>query len=189
MASVAHIAVGLAAGRIHARRLGWAAVGYVGLSMLPDADVVAFALDIPYSAPWGHRGASHSLVIAIAVGTVVGGLSKLLGQRAFRTFLISTLVVVSHGLLDALTDGGLGVALLWPLSHTRFFAPWQPIPVSPIGLGYLSVRGLEIAAVETAWCLPLWCVAFWPRSTGRPRPRDASPGEDTDLSQRNGVSS
>jgi inner membrane protein len=155
--------------------------------MLPDADVVAFALDIPYSAPWGHRGASHSPLIALAVGMLAGALARPLGQPVLRTFVLSTLVVASHGLLDTLTDGGLGVALLWPFEHTRFFAPWQPIPVSPIGLGFLSSRGLEIAAFETFWSLPLWCVAFWPRKSGKAQ--GSSPSGETHPPLQNGMSS
>jgi inner membrane protein len=179
MASIAHIAVGLAAARIHTgRRLGWAAAAYIGLSMLPDADVLAFALDIPYTATWGHRGASHSLAMALGVGLVVGALGRLLGQPVLRTFLLSTLVVASHGLLDTLTTGGEGVALFWPCDSSRhFFEPWRPIPVSPIGLNYFSPRGLQIAAFETFWSLPLWCVAFWPRGLRTPLPPPDSPAE------------
>lgn len=93
--------------------------------MLPDLDVIAFHFGIPYSAPFGHRGATHSL-------------------------------------LDALTDGGLGVALLWPFSNERFFAPWRPIPVAPIGAGMLSSRGLHVLLIEGLWSLPLLVFAFWP---------------------------
>jgi len=61
-------------------------------------------------------------------------------------------VTASHGLLDALTDGGLGVAFLAPFSGERFFFPWQPIEVSPIGLRrFLSGRGLEVLRSELLW--------------------------------------
>ena len=61
---------------------------------------------------------------------------------------MAALVVASHALLDTLTDGGLGCALFWPFDLTRYFAPWTPLPVSPIGLGYLSPYGLYVATVE-----------------------------------------
>ncbi|HYX92236.1 MAG TPA: hypothetical protein VE782_11770, partial [Myxococcaceae bacterium] len=47
-----------------------------------------------------------------------------------------------HGLLDALTDGGLGAALFWPLTAARCFAPVLPIPVAPIGPGIFSMGRL-----------------------------------------------
>jgi inner membrane protein len=41
---------------------------------------------------------------------------------------------VSHGLLDALTDGGLGVAFFSPFDTSRYFFPWRPISVCPMAL-------------------------------------------------------
>lgn len=73
------------------------------------------------------------------------------------------MAVGSHGLLDALTDGGLGAALLWPFSNERMFAPVRPLPVAPIGARMLSSRGLYVATVELLWFLPLWAYALWPR--------------------------
>lgn len=73
-------------------------------------------------------------------------------------------VVLSHALLDALTDGGLGVALFWPLSDERIFFPWRPIPVAPIGRRFFTTeRGLLVAATELAWSLPLLLFALWPK--------------------------
>ena len=72
MASIGHVAVGMALGRAErggqslGRLLGGMAL-FSALAMLPDADVVAFKLGIPYGATWGHRGASHSLVFALGV--------------------------------------------------------------------------------------------------------------------------
>ena len=65
--------------------------------------------------------------------------------------------------LDALTDGGLGAALAWPFSDARFFAPWRPIPVAPIGVGMLSRRGLEVVLAEAVLFLPIFAVGLWPR--------------------------
>ena len=81
MASIGHVAVGMAAGRAFAGKLGRPATpaSTVGamialsiLSMLPDLDVIAFRLGIPYAAPFGHRGASHSLCAALLVGAMAG---------------------------------------------------------------------------------------------------------------------
>lgn len=158
MASLLHVAVGLAAGRLAAGRPALIpALSFAALSMLPDADVIAFALDIPYSDPLGHRGASHSLVFAGGVGALVGVVS-----RRWRLGLLSVLVVASHPLLDALTDGGLGVALLWPLDDRRLFAPWRPIPVAPIGAAFFSAQGLKVALAELLPSVPLLLYALWP---------------------------
>ena len=76
--------------------------------------------------------------------------------RASRpwAFAFVAVTTASHGLLDTLTNGGLGIALLSPFSNHRFFAPWTPIPVSPIGVhGLASARGI---ALFTAELLLVW---------------------------------
>ncbi len=139
------------------------AVG-AGLSLLPDADVIGFAFGVRYGDAWGHRGATHSLAFALLVGLAAGAAAvSPPARRRGAAALVACGVVASHGLLDALTDGGLGCALLWPLSEARYFAPWRPIPVAPIGLGFVSVRGARVALVELAMFSPLWSYALWPR--------------------------
>ena len=173
MASLGHIVVGMAAARVQSRgpasarpalaaMLFWAA-----LSFLPDADVVGFGLGVRYGDPWGHRGATHSLAFSIALGALVGALAPWFGYRALRTGVLATLVVASHALLDTLTDGGLGCALFWPFDLTRYFAPWTPIPVSPIGLGYVSPYGAYVAATELTLFAPLLLYALAKRREGR----------------------
>ena len=83
-------------------------------------------------------------------------------QRAALAALCAA-VVMSHPLLDAMTTGGLGVAWAWPWSAERAFLPWRPIPVAPIGAGFLSERGLKVALTELAQGSPLWLWALWPR--------------------------
>lgn len=170
MASVGHVIVGLAAGRLWAgpeaktSRLVGAMMGFSALSLAPDADVIAFVFDIPYADAFGHRGASHSVVFALAVGALVGLLTRLRGgEGALRLAALSAAVVGSHPLLDAMTTGGLGVAWAWPWSTERAFLPWRPIPVSPIGAGFVSARGLKVAVTEVAQLAPLWLWALWPR--------------------------
>lgn len=162
MASLGHIAVGLLAARFDPRGSSFlhGSVFWSALSMSPDLDVVAFAFHIPYSDPFGHRGASHSLLVAAIAALSVAALHR---RHFARMFLLGALVVGSHGILDAFTDGGLGIALAWPFSNARIFAPWRPIPVAPIGLGYLSARGLLVAAVELFYFFPVFAWALWPR--------------------------
>jgi inner membrane protein len=168
MASLGHIAVGLAAGRRFAAqeappRLAWTMLYFAALAMLPDLDTLGLHHGIPYANPFGHRGAAHSLCAAAIAGTLSGALARFPGVSRARTIAWSILVLASHGLLDTLTDGGLGVALFWPLTHARYFAPWRPIPVAPIGRALLSLRGLRVLLIELVFSLPLLAYALWPR--------------------------
>jgi inner membrane protein len=135
-----------------------------GVSLLPDVDVIGFRYGVHYGDPLGHRGATHSLVFALAAGVLVGAIAAFFRRGFFRTTLIATLLLVSHPLLDTLTDGGLGCALLWPFDHERFFAPWNPIPVAPIGMHFFSVAGLSTALFELAMFSPILLFAIWPRA-------------------------
>jgi inner membrane protein len=85
-------------------------------------------------------------------------------------------VLVSHPLLDTLTDGGLGCALLWPFSNERFFAPWTPLPVAPIGRNFLSAEGVRVAVTELILMAPLLAYAVWPARRAITRRRDPSAG-------------
>ncbi|MCU0685933.1 MAG: metal-dependent hydrolase [Polyangiaceae bacterium] len=171
MASLGHVAVGLAAARLFAgpaapRRVrARSALALSTLSLLPDADVLGFAWGIRYADPWGHRGASHSIAFALALaalGALAAAVDRRDGLSARRVALATALVVGSHGLLDALTDGGLGVATLWPFSTQRYFAPWQPIPVAPIGRGMFSAEGAHVLWFEALWFSPLWAYGLFP---------------------------
>src|SRR5262245_43206571 len=169
MASLGHITVGMAAARMHhtERPTRWALasamVVWAAISLLPDADVVGFRFGIAYGDAWGHRGASHSLVLAVVLGLGFGFLAAAANLSGWRTGLLACLVLASHGILDAFTDGGLGCALLWPFSDERFFAPWRPLPVAPIGARFFGPAGLRVAWVELAWFAPLLVYALWPR--------------------------
>lgn len=169
MASIGHIAIGLAVARRYGRAgglrgsLGASRLFWSSLSLLPDADVIGFGLRVRYADEWGHRGATHSLVFGAALGLAIGLLAPLFHAPRGRTALLATAVLVSHPLLDILTNGGLGCALFWPFDLTRYFAPWRPIPVAPIGAAFLSARGIFVAVVEVILFLPLLLYAFWPR--------------------------
>ena len=121
-------------------------------AMLPDLDTVSFRLGIPYDSPFGHRGAVHSLAAAILVGLLCTPFANWLGSGRFRVFAAVSLSFASHPLLDAFTDGGKGVALLWPFNDHRYFAPFAPIEVSPLGImRFFSSRGLEVMLSEMMW--------------------------------------
>ena len=87
----------------------------------------------------------------------------------------------SHGLLDMLTNGGLGVALLWPVSNERFFFPIQPIEVSPLSVRrILSEAGAKVLRSEMLWvwapALVVLCAAgLVARKNERPGPSLKAP--------------
>lgn len=128
------------------------------LSVIPDADVIAFRLGVPYATALGHRGFSHSLLFAAAAA--LGG-SLLL--RAFKipmrkSFWYLSLAAASHGLLDAFTTGGYGIAFLWPFSDQRFFAPVQVIDVSPLSISrFFQYGGFDVLRSELKW---VWAPLF-----------------------------
>jgi inner membrane protein len=122
-------------------------------SILPDADVIGFAVGLPYNSLWGHRGLSHSLCFAFVLSLCVVAL-------AFRQYVVFSwpwwshvlyffVVTASHGVLDAMTDGGRGIAFFAPFDTTRYFFPWRPVRVSPISIGaFFSTWGLQILGTE-----------------------------------------
>lgn len=149
---------------------------------LPDADVLAFKLGIAYADAFGHRGFSHSMLFAGLCG-LVGALGcRLLGCGPLKAFAWIGLATASHSVLDAATNGGLGVAWLWPWSEQRFFLPWRPIAVSPFVNGFFTQRGLLVLASEARWvwlpCLLLALSGISLRALWRLRRQQAlQPGE------------
>ncbi|GJL58969.1 MAG: hypothetical protein NPIRA03_18260 [Nitrospirales bacterium] len=124
--------------------------------LLPDADVLGLALGIPYEHMLGHRGFTHSIVFAILVGVVVprwASPTVVFGTGPYWVFAVYfCLVTLSHGFLDALTNGGLGIAFFAPFDSTRYFFPLRPIVVSPIGLSaFLSQEGMGVLFSELVW--------------------------------------
>jgi inner membrane protein len=121
----------------------------VGCSILPDVDVIGFRFGIHYGDLWGHRGISHSLLFAALIAIVVGSILKYSGNDRWGLMLLLFVITASHGFLDAMTDGGLGVAFFSPFNTTRYFLPWRPIHVSPISISrFFAARGLGVLLSE-----------------------------------------
>ncbi|TBR17671.1 metal-dependent hydrolase [bacterium] len=155
-----HAAVAVAAGNLVPRRplpfYFWVVSVYCAI--LPDADVLAFAFGIPYEHVLGHRGLSHSFIGAAAIGALAAWRMNGRMNWGFRPlWLYFSFVTATHGLLDAVTDGGMGIAFFAPFSNTRYFLPWTPVTVSPIGAyHFFTSRGLTVMASEVKWVwLPL----------------------------------
>jgi len=122
-------------------------------SILPDFDVIGFRLGIRYGDVLGHRGFMHSLFFALLLGLLVTAQAFPAVRRFSRRWWLLAgyfvLVTASHGVLDAMTNGGYGVAFFSPFDTMRYFFPWHPLEVSPIGLkGFLSPRGIRVMLNE-----------------------------------------
>lgn len=140
----------------------WAA-GAV-LAIIPDIDVIGFHYGVAYGDLLGHRGLTHSLLVAIVLGGLLGWImTREHGTPdRLRTMSYLALAMASHGILDAMTTGGLGVALFAPIDDGRYFFPWRPIAVSPIGVRpFFSERGLAVLLNEALWVgLPSLAIAL-----------------------------
>ena len=122
-------------------------------SVVPDLDVIGFGFGVRYGDILGHRGLTHSVLFAAAAGALLGlTLFREAAAGGRLVFLFLFLSTLSHPLLDMLTNGGLGVALSAPFSGERYFFPWRPIEVSPIGVSsFLSDRGVRVILSEARW--------------------------------------
>jgi inner membrane protein len=129
-------------------------------SVLPDLDVIGFGFGIRYGDFWGHRGFTHSLFFAAALAgvvTIAAFRRRGAGSGRLSVFAYLFLATASHGVLDAMTDGGLGVAFFSPFENGRCFLPWRPIRVSPIGATFFSARGYSVLQSELLW---IWLPAL-----------------------------
>lgn len=139
---------------------------------IPDADVLGFWFGVPYGALWGHRGLTHSLLFAAAFAVVMARITgdpNEKGGERFSRWSYFFLATASHGFCDAVTDGGLGVALFAPFDTTRYFLPFRPVVVSPMHWNtFFSPIGLRVLLSEAIW---IWlpCLLLVVASVGRRR--------------------
>jgi inner membrane protein len=146
-------------------------VAGVAASILPDLDVIGLHFGIAYDDAFGHRGFSHSIAFALALGALSFFVARSLraSPRVAAIFIFTA--TVSHPLLDMFTNGGMGVALFWPLTEARLVAPIRMIEVSPLSIAaFFGPAGVRVMASELLWVwLPvmgLATVAWGARSGG-----------------------
>lgn len=144
----------------------------VASSMLPDADVILFRFGATYDSVWSHRGFSHSLGLALFLG-MFAALALRRWSPAMTAFLFVAASTASHGLLDMMTNGGHGVAILWPLTDQRYLFDWRPIRVAPLALSRFPARAAAIVKTEFLWIwVPASLVGLglvaWRRQEGVP---------------------
>lgn len=126
-------------------------------AILPDADVVGFLFGVNYLDTFGHRGFTHSLLFAACFGPFVTAVLYRHAARFSRAFWVLSahfaVVTASHGVLDAMTDGGEGVAFFSPFELGRYFFPWRPLVVSPIGMKFFSRWGVAVLESELVYAI------------------------------------
>jgi inner membrane protein len=131
-------------------------------AVIPDLDVIAFNFGIPYASQWGHRGFTHSLMFALGLAILISLFYQWLKAKPWTVFGFTWVSCISHPLLDAMTNGELGAALFWPFGQHRYFFPFRPIEVSPIGIGeFFTERGQVVIFSELLWIvMPLFLIAI-----------------------------
>jgi inner membrane protein len=124
-------------------------------AIAPDIDVIAIPFGARSGDLLGHRGFTHSLLFAAVLASAglagaVRAWPPLVHRGAVWFYLF--LATASHGLLDALTSRhGLGIPFFWPFDATRYFFPFTPVAMSPLGTHFFSGRGLSVLVNEFWW--------------------------------------
>ena len=121
--AISHIIAGSVAGYTLSEdrnnALLWMA--FMLLSVLPDFDVAAFSLGIPYAHTFGHRGFFHSLAFCFLCSLFFAMLfyyRKGTGRFSFvRGVAVFFIVSSLHPVLDMFTNGGMGIGLFIPFSN------------------------------------------------------------------------
>jgi inner membrane protein len=132
---VSHPAVPLAPATVLPAEVIFPSVVWLGIacSTIPDLDVVGFRVGVPRGQVLGQRGLSHSIVFAVCLSErlvwLLSSQSQPLKASSLTVFLFLLLSTLSHGLLDAMTTGGSGVAFFAPIHNQRYFLPWRLIVV------------------------------------------------------------
>lgn len=154
---IAHTVTGIALSSTLAQKQQWLKIGILAVicSIAPDMDAVGFRIGIPYQHWLGHRGLSHSIFFAVLLAlTATFFISDKSFKKKLSYFCVFFSCGILHDVLDAMTNGGLGVAFFSPFSDTRYFLPWQPIEVSPLSIRRLiTLRGWEVIRSELLWVL------------------------------------
>lgn len=127
------------------------------LSISPDIDTIFFGT-IPYAHFLGHRGFFHSplflssfaLLIALQLGVLIRAVSTL---QWLLLFVIFSLSMSAHSILDGMSDAGLGVMLLYPFSDDRIFLSWRPFYTPPIQVSALSPARIKMILVSEIYLI------------------------------------
>jgi inner membrane protein len=135
-------------------------------SISPDFDKVVAKLlyksfAITLAPIWSERGISHSFLFALILALLATSFAvrrRWSSERWYALFLVFFFVTVSHGLID-LFVGTNGVALLAPLSTTRFLHPIAAIPTIGFRQYFTPALG-SVLLQEVLWIWLPFSVLF-----------------------------
>jgi inner membrane protein len=145
-----HAVVGLGLAQLYTPpRLRWLYWGLAAaLAVFPDFDAFSSAA---YGALLGHRGFTHSLVFALWLAALAASLTfRPLRANFWALTGVFFLAAASHGLLDALTRGGMPIPFFWPLTEQRY-GDWGPVPVADLALEVPDPRRSRALRSELLW--------------------------------------
>ncbi|MEO8199236.1 MAG: metal-dependent hydrolase [Gemmatimonadota bacterium] len=166
MASIGHLAVGAALGAAYSIKSGSrprpTIIAFALLALAPDLDLTTALFGVPRGtgSPLDHRGFTHSVFFALAIGGIVGALVKGSPMRRYFTGLWAFVALASHGLLDTMSRLGNGPMLFWPFSNAFYEFPLRPIPGVLTAQHYLTVQAIPTLVVETMLFLPFIAYAI-----------------------------
>lgn len=179
---IGHAVTGIAFSSTVADKRHWLRISILCIlcAVAPDFDVIGFRLGIPYQHWLGHRGFSHSIIFAAIIAVIACLFAPRQPMKTkgafFYVFFASGML---HSVLDAMTNGGLGVAFFSPFSETRYFLPWQPIEVSPLSIkSFFTLRGFRVIKSELLYVIiPSVCfilfMAWYRRRKAKAQPETA----------------
>jgi len=129
------------------------------LAIAPDLDFL-FIWTFNLNRDW-HRGLTHSFFFGILIGLVIYVYN---GRRIVKEPILFGLVVISHGLFDALVSIKGGVGLLWPLSHRFAFGLFEYPDTLALsyypGSDALMIRGIY-GVLICSWYELIFCGSFF----------------------------
>lgn len=133
----------------------------------PDIDgVFKHLVTLSPTSIYAHRGAAHSLFVALAAGVIAACFHRKLEVKPLTAGVVIAAAMASHGLLDMMTDTGRGVAYLWPLNSARMISDWRPIHSGQVHMAHLFSQGFARLRSEF-WQLimPMFAIALAVRGT------------------------
>ncbi len=160
--SLSGVAAYLLAGR-RGKGAAWVLVAFVFLTILPDFDFVPGWL--VRQPNLFHRGASHSLFLAVFAGLLAGLALRSAGKGRFVTGAMAGFFLYAlHVVLDLFSvdySDPKGFQILWPYSTNHYIAPWEIFPnIIRSGTGreffssLFNLHNLKAVITETILFIP-----------------------------------
>jgi len=132
-------------------RLSWISIYGAFISVLPDFDFIPqWITGLRF-----HLGPSHSLVAALLVSLLISSVVYGIARRASygKLFVFTFICYIAHLAMDAVTTGGHGMQLFWPLSEQYFRAPFSIFPPVHHSRGFWDASHAVFIGVELGYSL------------------------------------